>query len=88
VKAKVSHGNETGIHLPVKATKRNLAAFVFLSSLKESQPGEPTKAKAWRQSLEVLEAIMVSVLQTVQIKTFLKWSASPETLSLKLIIPA
>jgi hypothetical protein len=83
VKAKVSNGNETGIHLRVKAMKTDLMTFVFLSSSKDSQLEEPAtnKGEAWTQALEVLEAIVDSVLQTLRIKTFIKQSASPETLS-------
>jgi hypothetical protein len=56
----------------------DLQTFVLLSSSKDSQLEEPTNSKAWTHALEESEAIVDYVLQTVQIKTFLKWSTSPE----------
>jgi hypothetical protein len=64
------------------ATKQAcLKTFILFSSSRNTQPEEPTKGKTWTQALELSEAIVDSVLQMVQIKTFLEWSAT-ETLSL------
>jgi hypothetical protein len=78
--SKILQGNHTVIHLRVKYTQMSRITFILLSSSKDTQPEEPTERKAWTQALELPEAIMESVLQTVQIKTFCKRSAS-ETLT-------
>ncbi len=80
VASRISQENHTGIHLREEATKACLPTFILLSSFKDTQPEEPTERKAWSQALELLEAIVESVSQTVHIKTFREGSAS-ETLT-------
>ncbi len=72
VASKISQGNHTGIHLREKAMKACLTKFILLLSLKDTQPEEPTKVKAWIQSLELSEALVNSVSQMLHIKTFLE----------------
>jgi hypothetical protein len=82
VASTISQGNHTGIHLREKATKACLTTFILLSSLKDTQPEEPIKGRAWIESLELSEALVNSVSHTiVPIKTFREQSASG-TLSL------
>jgi hypothetical protein len=71
VASKISQGNHTRIHLREKAMRACLTTCILLSSLKDTQPEEPIKGKAWIQSLELSEALVNSVSQTiVPIKTF------------------
>jgi hypothetical protein len=56
VASKIVQGNHTGIHLREKATKvAYLTTFIPFSSLKDTQPEEPIKGKAWIQLLELLQ---------------------------------
>jgi hypothetical protein len=74
--SKILQGNHTGIHLRVNYTQMSRITFILLSSSKDTQLEEPTERKAWMQALELLEAFMESVLETLQIKTFCKQSTS------------
>ncbi len=75
-------GDHTGIHLREKATKACLKTFILLLSYKDTQPEEPIKGRAWIESLELSEALVNSVSQTiVPIRTFRERSVSG-TLSL------
>jgi hypothetical protein len=77
VASKISQRNHTRIHLREKATRACLTTCILLSSSKDTQPEEPIEGKAWIQSLELSEALVNSVLQTiVPIKTFRERSAS------------
>ncbi len=78
--SKILQGNRTGIYLRVKHTQKSRITFILLSCSMDIQPEEPTKGKAWTQALELSEAIVESVSETVQIKTFRDRSAS-KTLS-------
>jgi hypothetical protein len=81
VRSRISQGNHTRIH-HLRETKACLKIFILFSSSKDSQLEEPPKGKAcWTHTLELSEAIVDSISQTVQIKIFLERFASPETLS-------
>jgi hypothetical protein len=74
--SKILQGNHTGIHLHVKYTQMSRIPFILLSSSKDTQPEDSTEGKAWTQALELFEAMVESVLQTVQNKMFREQSAS------------
>lgn len=64
-----------------EATEMSITRVVLLSRSKHSQLEQPTKGKLWTQALELSQAIVDSVLQMVQVKTFLERSASPKAIS-------